>query len=67
MTKPPLAPDLEDISRRTLDSYVQRAESFWEGTRNHDVSENVSALLAEHPRAAAVHPARFRLRARDAT
>ncbi len=47
MTKPPpLAPkDLEDISRRTLDSYVQRAESFWEGTRNHDVSENVAALL----------------------
>jgi SAM-dependent methyltransferase len=46
MTKPALAPrDLEDISKRTLDSYVQRAESFWEGTRNHDVSENVSALL----------------------
>ena len=38
-------PDLEDISKRTLDSYVQRAESFWEGTRGHDVSENVSALL----------------------
>jgi SAM-dependent methyltransferase len=38
--------DLEDISRRTLDSYVQRAESFWEGTRNHDVSENVTALLS---------------------
>jgi len=38
--------DLADISRRTLDSYVQRAESFWEGTRNHDVSENVTALLS---------------------
>jgi SAM-dependent methyltransferase len=37
--------DLEDISKRTLDSYVQRAEGFWEGTRNHDVSENVAALL----------------------
>jgi SAM-dependent methyltransferase len=37
--------DLADISRRTLDSYVQRADSFWEGTRNHDVSENVAALL----------------------
>ena len=37
--------DLEDISKRTLDSYVRRAEGFWEGTRNHDVSENVSALL----------------------
>ena len=46
MTEPTHSPgDLEDISRRTLDSYVQRAESFWEGTRHHDVSENVAALL----------------------
>jgi SAM-dependent methyltransferase len=46
MTEPAFTPrDLEDISKRTLDSYVQRAEGFWEGTRNHDVSENVSALL----------------------
>jgi len=46
MTKPAHSPhDLEDISKRTLESYVQRAEGFWEGTRNHDVSENVSALL----------------------
>jgi SAM-dependent methyltransferase len=39
------ASELEDISRRTLDSYAQRAEGFWEGTRHHDVSENVAALL----------------------
>ena len=46
MTEPTHSPrDLEDISRRTLDSYEQRAESFWEGTRHHDVSENVTALL----------------------
>jgi SAM-dependent methyltransferase len=46
MTDPTYSPhDLDDISRRTLDSYVQRAEDFWEGTRNHDVSENVTALL----------------------
>jgi SAM-dependent methyltransferase len=46
MTDPAHSPhDLADISKRTLDSYVQRAESFWEGTRNHDVSENVAALL----------------------
>ncbi len=38
--------DLKDISKRTLDSYVQRAEAFWQGTRNHDVSENVTALLS---------------------
>jgi len=46
VTEPTHSPrDLEDISRRTLDSYEQRAESFWEGTRHHDVSENVTALL----------------------
>ena len=46
MTESNFSPhDLEDISRRTLDSYAQRAQSFWEGTRDHDVSENVSALL----------------------
>src|ERR1700675_2250749 len=37
--------DLDDISARTLDHYNQRAEDFWEGTRDHDVSQNVAALL----------------------
>ena len=40
-----MALDLEDISRRTLDNYIQRAESFREGTSGHDVSQNVAALL----------------------
>jgi len=40
-----MTPDLEDISRRTLDNYIQRAESFREGTRGHDVSQNIAALL----------------------
>jgi SAM-dependent methyltransferase len=30
---------------RTLDHYNARAESFWEGTRDHDVSQNIDALL----------------------
>ena len=29
----------------TLDHYNQRAEEFWEGTRDHDVSQNIAALL----------------------
>jgi SAM-dependent methyltransferase len=37
--------DLEMISRLTLDDYNQRAEQFWEGTRDHDVSQNIAALL----------------------
>jgi len=37
--------ELEDISRRTLAHYGQRATSFREGTRDHDVSQNIAALL----------------------
>jgi SAM-dependent methyltransferase len=46
MNEPAYTPhDLADISRRTLESYAQRAESFREGTRDHDVTENIAALL----------------------
>lgn len=37
--------DLAQIAGRTLDHYDQRAEAFWEGTRDHDVSQNLTALL----------------------
>ena len=37
--------DLKQISDRTLDHYNQRAEDFWQGTRDHDVSQNIAALL----------------------
>lgn len=30
---------------RTLAHYQNRAEAFWEGTRDHDVSQNIEALL----------------------
>jgi SAM-dependent methyltransferase len=36
---------MEDVSRRTLAHYDQRAEDFWQGTRNHDVRQNMAALL----------------------
>jgi len=38
---------LEKTSRLTLQNYAARAASFWEGTRDHDVSQNVEALLEE--------------------
>src|SRR3977135_486974 len=38
--------DLDDISARTLDHYDRRAEDFRKGTRDHDVSQNIAALLA---------------------
>jgi SAM-dependent methyltransferase len=37
--------DLEGITKLTLDHYNAGAESFWEGTRGHDVSQNIAALL----------------------
>jgi SAM-dependent methyltransferase len=38
--------DLDEIAARTLEHYEQRAEDFREGTRDHDVSRNIEALLA---------------------
>ena len=37
--------DVEKIAVLTLEHYNQRAEDFWEGTRDHDVSQNIAALL----------------------
>ena len=37
--------DLAKTAEVTLDHYNQGAEDFWEGTRDHDVSQNLSALL----------------------
>jgi SAM-dependent methyltransferase len=39
------AGDLKKISAETLAHYDQRAADFWEGTRGHDVSQNIAALL----------------------
>jgi SAM-dependent methyltransferase len=41
----PRAPDLDAISARTLQHYEQRALPFREGTWDHDVSQNIDALL----------------------
>jgi SAM-dependent methyltransferase len=37
--------DPAKISRGTLAHYDERAGDFWEGTRGHDVSQNVDTLL----------------------
>jgi SAM-dependent methyltransferase len=37
--------DLRAIAARTLAHYNQRAQAYWEGTRDHDVSQNITALL----------------------
>jgi SAM-dependent methyltransferase len=37
--------DLARIAATTLAHYDQQAQDFWEGTRTHDVSQNIAALL----------------------
>ena len=37
--------ELRHITAATLDDYEKTAESFWHGTRDHDVSQNIEALL----------------------
>ena len=46
MTAPLSPDDLQAIAARTLEHYGQRAESFWEGTRDHDVKQNIDAMLS---------------------
>ena len=37
--------DLEKITDLTLGHYNEHAEDFWEGTRDHNVNQNIAALL----------------------
>jgi len=37
----------DKITRNTLEHYESGAEGFWAGTRDHDVSQNIDALLGE--------------------
>jgi len=41
----PKSPDVDQTSTLTLAHYEQRAEAFRAGTRDHDVSQNIDALL----------------------
>jgi 2-polyprenyl-3-methyl-5-hydroxy-6-metoxy-1,4-benzoquinol methylase len=40
---------LNEIERVTLSHYEQNAEQFWQGTRDHDVSQNIQAFLRALP------------------
>src|SRR5688500_16985699 len=43
MTQP--LDDLAFISAKTLEHYNEGAAAFWQGTRDHDVKQNIEALL----------------------
>ncbi|MES2901602.1 MAG: class I SAM-dependent methyltransferase [Pseudomonadota bacterium] len=40
-----MSPDIDDITQRTLAYYDRNAEQFFAGTVDHDVSQNIAALL----------------------
>ena len=40
------AADPAGVSQATLAYYERQAQAFWEGTRDHDVRQNIDALLA---------------------
>jgi SAM-dependent methyltransferase len=40
-----LRDDLAIITARTLEHYNEHAAQFWEGTRDHDVTQNIESLL----------------------
>lgn len=47
MSRPePPSADLDAVSAATIADYDGRAEDFWAGTRDHDVRQNIDALLA---------------------
>jgi len=41
--------DLHQVAARTLAHYEHHAQSYWEGMRDHDVSQNIAALLKHTP------------------
>jgi len=49
----PLTPEeLDHIAARTLGHYDTHAQDYWQGTRDHDVSQNIETLLRHLPAAA---------------
>src|SRR5690606_35600322 len=38
--------DLRHLTELTLAHYERNADAFWTGTRDHDVSQNINALLS---------------------
>jgi SAM-dependent methyltransferase len=40
-----ISSELEKISAGTLADYDRQADAFWAGTRDHDVTQNIAALL----------------------
>jgi hypothetical protein len=42
--------ELISIETTTIGHYDANADSFWDGTKDHDVSQNIEAFLSACPR-----------------
>ena len=49
MKQPRSQEELDQLVRSTLGHYDESVEAFWQGTRDHDVSQNVETLLRHLP------------------
>ena len=49
MTDPLTPEQLDEIESITLSHYGDNSHSFWQGTKDHDVSQNYRALLGRFP------------------
>ena len=52
----PSSHDLDEIETITLGHYDQNAEAFWDGTKDHDVTQNYAAFLAPYPKDRVLNP-----------
>jgi SAM-dependent methyltransferase len=47
--------ELDRTAASTLSHYESRVEAFWQGTKDHDVSQNIDALLRHLPQDRPLH------------
>jgi SAM-dependent methyltransferase len=52
---PPTREELDQIAASTIGHYDARAEDYWQGTRDHDVSQNIATLLRHIEGSAPLH------------
>lgn len=50
MSKQKSQEDLDEIEKYTIGHYDEHAQSYWLGTKDHDVSQNIDAFLQAMPK-----------------
>ena len=50
MSKQKSQEDLDEIEKYTIGHYDDHAQSYWLGTKDHDVRQNIDAFLQAMPK-----------------